>query len=314
MGHRAVVLDDLSGGRRDNLNFSALFVQGTILDSELINDMFEDYRFDYVFHLAAYTAERLSHFIKRFNYNNNLIGSVNVINAAINIGSVKCFVYTSSMAVYGKNQVPMSDEMVPAPKDPYGIAKYAVEQDLHEAYEMFGLPFVVFRPDNVYGERQNIGDKYRNVVGIFMNQAMHGEPLTIFGDGEQIRAFSYIDDVAPVIAESCNRPQGFYQSFNIGASMQVTVNQLARVVSEAMGKKQEVRHLEAPNEVVDAFCSHDKVRKFYGDLIKDVPLEEGIRKMAIWIKRIGPQVGRVFKNIEVRKNMPASWAEITDDL
>src|SRR6185436_1963815 len=156
------------------------FIEGSINDAALIKQLFAEYQFDYVFHLAAYAAEGLSHFIKHFNYTNNLLGSVNLINASVNQG-VKCFVFTSSIAVYGRNQLPMTEELVPQPEDPYGIAKYAVELDLREAHEMFGLNYVIFRPHNVYGENQNIGDRYRNVIGIFMNQILQGQPMTVFG-------------------------------------------------------------------------------------------------------------------------------------
>ena len=181
-GHDVVVLDDLSGGFQENVPAKATFVQGSVMDHELIDRLFDRHSFDYVYHLAAYAAEGLSHFIKRFNYNNNLIGSVNLINASIN-HKVKCFVFTSSIAVYGAGQSPMSEDMIPVPEDSYGISKLAVEQELRVSHEMFGLDYVVFRPHNVYGERQNIGDRYRNVVGIFMNQLLRGEPMTIFGDG-----------------------------------------------------------------------------------------------------------------------------------
>ena len=180
MHHDVVILDDLSGGFADNVNPRARLVTGSILDHALIDRLFHEHRFDYVYHLAAYAAEGLSHFIKRFNYQNNLIGSINLINAAVNAGTVKCFVFTSSIAVYGRNQLPMTEDLVPTPEDPYGIAKAAVEQDLCESNEMFGLPYIVFRPHNVYGERQNIGDRYRNVLGIFMNRILRHEPLPIF--------------------------------------------------------------------------------------------------------------------------------------
>src|SRR6202165_4785471 len=197
LGDDVVVVDDLSGGFVDNIPSAARFVEGSIVDHELIDRLFSEHHFNHVFHLAAYAAEGLSHFIKRFNYHNNLIGSVNLINASINHG-VKCFVFTSSIAVYGAGQSPMSEEMIPIPEDSYGIAKLAVEQELRVSREMFGLDYVIFRPHNVYGERQNIGDRYRNVVGIFMNQILRSEPMSIFGDGEQQRAFTHISDVAPI--------------------------------------------------------------------------------------------------------------------
>ncbi|MGE4198563.1 MAG: NAD-dependent epimerase/dehydratase family protein, partial [Phycisphaerales bacterium] len=248
MGHRVVVMDDLSGGFVQNVPERATFVEGSIMDQELIESLFSKYRFNYVYHLAAYAAEGLSHFIRRFNYMNNLVGSVNLINASVN-HDVECFVFTSSIAVYGAGQSPMTEDMIPVPEDPYGIAKLAVEQDLRVAHEMFGLDSIVFRPHNVYGTRQNIGDRYRNVVGIFMNQCLRGEPLTIFGDGEQMRAFSDISDVAPVIARSVDEKGARNQVFNIGADVPFTVNTLAEVVSRAMGVACKKVHLPPRNEV-----------------------------------------------------------------
>src|ERR1700677_1493201 len=286
LGHDVVVLDDLSGGFRDNVPAKATFVEGSVMNHELINRLFDRHQFDYVYHLAAYAAEGLSHFIKRFNYNNNLIGSVNLINASVNHG-VKCFVFTSSIAVYGRNQLPMSEEAVPQPEDPYGIAKYAVELDLKEAHEMFGLNHVIFRPHNVYGENQNLGDRYRNVIGIFMNQIMQGQPMTIFGDGRQTRAFSYIDDVAPVIAASIARPASYNEIFNVGADKAYSVLELAQVVVKAMGAKSEIKHLEARNEVVHAYSAHEKVHQHFGDLIKNVSLADGVARMAAGYKKAG---------------------------
>lgn len=309
-GHEVVALDDLSGGFEENVPAGARLVKGSINDAALINRLFDEHRFEYVFHLAAYAAEGLSHFIKRFNYTNNLLGSVNLINASVNTGTVKCFVFTSSIAVYGRNQLPMTEDAVPQPEDPYGIAKYAVELDLREAREMFGLNHVIFRPHNVYGERQNIGDRYRNVIGIFMNQIMQGRPMTIFGDGSQTRAFSHISDVAPLIVESINRPACWNQVFNIGADTPCTVLELARSVAAAMGVKPGIEFLPARNEVVHAYASHDKARKHFGDLIRDVPLKEGIERMAAWAKSAGARQGQTFDAIEVRKNMPPSWAEL----
>src|SRR6202140_230719 len=254
-GHRVVVLDDLSGGFEDNVPRGAVFVKGSILDSELIDRLFERYNFTYVYHLAAYAAEGLSHFIKRFNYQNNLIGSVNLINASVN-HDVRCFVFTSSIAVYGAAQSPMTEDMVPIPEDSYGIAKLAVERELKVTHETFGLDYVIFRPHNVYGERQNIGDRYRNVVGIFMNQLMKGEPMTIFGDGTQMRAFTHIGDVAPVIAACVDRPSARNQVFNVGADVPYTVNSLALMVATAMGKECRVVNLEARKEVKIAFSDH----------------------------------------------------------
>lgn len=308
LGHRVVVLDDLSGGYRENVSPKAEFVQGSITDSDLVDDLFARERFDYVYHLAAYAAEGLSHFIRRFNYTNNVIGSVNLINASVN-HDVKCFVFTSSIAVYGPGQTPMREDMTPEPEDPYGVAKYSVELDLAAAKRLFDLDYMIFRPHNVYGERQNTGDRYRNVIGIFMNQIMNGEPCTIFGDGEQTRAFTHIDDVAPMIARSVGIPDAYGEVFNVGADTPYTVNYLAKIVCEAMGSDPGVVHLPPRNEVVHAFSDHSKARELLG-ATPPVPLEEGVPRMAEWARRIGPRASSVFDGIEIEQNLPPSWAAL----
>jgi UDP-glucose 4-epimerase len=309
LNHKVIVLDDLSGGFEENINPNAVFIKGTIVDNELVTKIFNEYKFDYVYHLAAYAAEGLSHFIRRFNYTNNLIGSVNLINESIK-HKVKCFVFTSSIAVYGTGQLPMHEDLVPMPEDPYGVAKYAVEQDLKAAHEMFGLNYVVFRPHNVYGDYQNIGDRYRNVVGIFMNQIMQGKSLTIFGDGKQTRAFSHIDDVAPYIANSVNIPAAYNQVVNIGADQDYSVNELAETVIEAMGMGGEIRYVEARNEVLHAHSNHEKAKAIFN--IQEgsfTTLRDGIFRMADWAKKVGVRKSDYFENIEILEKLPPVWLE-----
>ena len=304
-GHKIWVLDDLSGGFIENIHPQATFINGSINDFQLIDSLFNQNKFEYVFHLAAYAAEGLSHFIKRYNYNNNLIGSINLINASVN-NNVKCFVYTSSIAVYGAAQLPMAENMIPVPEDSYGVAKLAVEQELRISHEMFGLNYVVFRPHNVYGENQNLGDRYRNVIGIFMNQLMQGLPVTIYGDGEQTRAFSYIDDVAPHIANSINNPGAINNTFNIGADQHYTINQLADAVMKPMNIVGEKVYLDTRNEVMHAFSDHQRARSVFN--INDfVGLDEGLARMAAWAKKAGVRSSKKFEAIEVLKNLPENW-------
>jgi len=311
-GCAVVGLDDLSGGFADQVPEGVEFVEGSINDEKLVPELFARHRFETVFHLAAYAAEGLSHFVKRFNYTNNLLGSVNLINAAVNHGT-KLFVFTSSIAVYGRNQLPMREELIPAPEDPYGIAKYAVELDLKESHEVFGLNYAVFRPHNVYGEHQNLGDPYRNVIGIFMNRIMRGEALTLFGDGSQTRAFSYIDDVAPAIASVRTRPEAWNQVFNVGADTPYEVRQLAAVVAAEFGVAPDLRFLPERNEVRHAYCSHEKIRRFFPPAAAPIPLEEGIRRMGAWARKAGPRAGKPFGRVEVVKGMPESWAAFSRD-
>lgn len=307
-GHAVIVLDDLSGGFADQVPAGAELIVGSVTDAGLVADLFRRHRFDYVYHLAAYAAEGLSHFIRRFNYQTNLIGSVNLINEAVKNGT-RCFVFTSSIAVYGKGQLPMTEEMAPQPEDPYGVSKYAVELDLAAAFHMFGLHYIVFRPHNVYGEHQNLGDPYRNVLGIFMNQIMNGRPLTVFGDGEQTRAFSHIDDVAPHIARSVNIEQAYNQVFNIGADQPYTVNHLAKVVMAAFGVNAPIEHLPAREEVYQAYSNHEKAARLLNARAR-IGLEEGVRRMAAWARQAGSRKSKLFSDVEVSQNLPPSWANM----
>lgn len=310
LGMLVVGVDDMSGGFEYNLHPSFTFVRGDIRDADLVKQLFQEYGpFEYVYHLAAYAAEGLSHFIRSYNYNVNLLASINLINAAIN-GGTEVFVFTSSIAAYGTGRTPLVETMQPMPEDPYGVSKLAIELDLKAAHEMFGMDFVVFRPHNVYGEGQNVADKYRNVIGIFMRQILKGEPMTIFGDGLQTRAFSYIDDVAPYIAKSPLLLNARNQIFNVGADIPYTLNDLAQAVAAAMGVKAEVRHLPARNEVKEAHSDHRKLQCYWKPDAPAVPLHEGLARMARWViekNKEGLFTPVNFENIEVAKNMPPSW-------
>ncbi len=304
-GHEVIGLDDMSGGFVENVPPNMNYLRGSINDLEVIDHIFRNHKIDYIFHLAAYAAEGLSHFIKRFNYENNLIGSINLINAAVNHG-VKCFVFTSSIAVYGDMTPPFNESMIAQPEDSYGISKLAVEHELVASRKIFGLPYIIFRPHNVFGPRQNIGDKYRNVVGIFMNQLLQDKPMTIFGDGEQRRAFSYIDDVAPIIARSIEVPAAINNVFNIGADMPVTVNQLSAMVAHAMGKQSVRVFLRERTETKIAWCNHSKIREVFG-CSPQTELLDGITKMAQWVELHGARSTSDFAQIEIRKNLPEGW-------
>jgi len=310
MGHDVTVIDDLSGGYIENIPQGVRFVKGSIVDNDLVQKLFAEERFDYVYHLAAYAAEGLSHFIRRFNYTNNLIGSINLINESIK-NEVKCFVFTSSMSVYGSNPAPFVENMNLKPEDPYAISKYAVEKDILAAHEMFGMDYVIFRPHNVYGENQNIGDRFRNVIGIFMRQITENKPMTIFGDGNQKRAFSYIDDVAPYIAKSIITPNAINEIINIGADNPVTINHLAEIVANAFEIELNVEHLPPRFEVFTAYSNHTKAYNIF-DIKNYTPLDVGIQAMAKWVKRTGVRESQIFRNVEVIKNIPPSWKIIIE--
>ncbi len=304
---RVVVLDDLSGGFRDNVPDSGrvTFCEGSITDHQLVDQLFAESDIRFVFHLAAYAAEGLSHFIRRFNYTNNLIGSINLINASVR-HRVERFVFTSSIAVYGAAQVPMLESSAPHPEDPYGIAKLAVEQDLKSAHDLFGLPYTIFRPHNVYGEFQNIGDRYRNVVGIFMNRIMQQQPLPVFGDGMQQRAFSYVGDMIPAIVSSPFVPEANREIFNIGATVPLTVLELAESVGREFGIQPDIQFLPARNEVRLAWSDHSKTDRVFGPPLS-TSLADGLHRMAVWARQAGPRKSPSFADIEIAVGLPPSW-------
>lgn len=301
--------DDLSGGFMRNVPTGVRFIQGDLRDETFVDSLWANQRYDYVYHLAAYAAEGLSHFVRNFNYSTNLVASINLINNSVR-HEVSCFVFTSSIAVYGTNQAPFREDMTPRPEDPYGISKYAVELDLECAHRLFGLDYIIFRPHNVYGERQNIVDRYRNVIGIFMNQVLNEQELTVFGDGCQTRAFTHIDDVAPIIAKSPFVPEAIRRTFNVGAEKPYTVLELASEVATSFGVPCRVTHLPARHEAVHAFSDHSLAHRVFG-FSPTVDLSTGIRRMADWVKIVGAGTPVRFSPIEVSKNLPPSWAEIS---
>ena len=314
LGFEVIGVDDMSGGFRRNIPKGVRLVVGDLKDANFVSELMEKERFDVVYHLAAYAAEGLSHFIRNYNYQNNLVATTNLITQSVRVGSVQKFVFTSSIAVYGSGRTPMTEDMEPLPEDPYGISKLACEYDLKAAHEMFGLPYVIFRPHNVYGPGQNMYDKYRNVVGIFLNQLQAGKELTIFGDGYQTRKFSYISDVSYPIALSGLLEHVNNHVFNIGGDIATTVNELAQVTAEAWnGANANVIHLDGRNEVTHAESDHKKLNCFFPGLPKPVGLRDGMSQMVTWAKETGKYFEPVkFSAVELMKNLPPSW--MTADL
>jgi UDP-glucose 4-epimerase len=308
-GHEVMVVDNLSGGWRENVPKGAGFHQ---MDLSHYDRGFPNmhglflWKPTHVWHLAAYAAEGLSHWVREHNVKNNWLASTRLINAAIKYG-VERFTFASSMAVYGNQTPPFTEAMRPQPEDPYGIAKFSVEQDLAAAGKVFGLPYVIFRPHNVYGPNQNIGDPYRNVVGIFMRKALQGDPITVFGDGFQTRAFSYISDIIDPMVASIHKPIDVKgETFNIGGEQVVTILELATKVARLFPGST-IEHLPERYEVKHAFCDHSKARKRLGFEPK-IPLEEGLPRMADWVRDTGVRWS-VPPQIEVYRDLPEFWEQ-----
>jgi UDP-glucose 4-epimerase len=304
-GHCVVGIDDLSGGYEDSVPKEATFYKLDLTDSKSVNEIFNAEKPDYVFHFAAYAAEGLSPFIRNYNYTNNVLASANVINSCVN-HNVKKVIFTSSMAVYGVGNPPFTEDQLPTPEDPYGIAKYAVEMDLKLAHEMFGLRYSIVRPHNVVGIYQNIWDRYRNVIGIWIRKAMNNEPLSIFGDGTQVRAFSDIKFYMEPFEKLMTEHDG--ETFNIGADKYYTINEAADTVIDVareLGINAAKVHLEKRNEVHTAYCDHSKAHKLL-NFVDDTNLRETTLKMFKWALE---QPNRPTKkmNYEIEKNMYSFW-------
>jgi len=262
-GYRVIGIDDLSGGYSDYLpkGFEAEqfeFWPINLSDAwanKPLSHIFENNDIVACYHFAAYAAEGLSPFIRHFNYTNNVLASCNVINQCIT-HDVK-LIFTSSMAVYGDQPAPFVESMRPEPIDPYGVAKYTVEQDIKIAHQQHGLRYNIVRPHNVIGIYQNIWDKYRNVVGIFIRKAIDGEPLLVYGDGEQTRAFSDIKYYLDPFEKMMHNCSGY--TFNIGADKEYTLNELAEIVSAVAkenGYNATIEHVEGRHEVKHAYSDH----------------------------------------------------------
>ena len=302
--HTVIGVDDLSGGFKENIHPKTLFIKRNLTDN--LDDIFQNYKPNIVYHFAAYAAEGLSPFVRVFNYQNNLIASVNLINNAIKYG-VKRFVYTSSMAVYGNAHEPPFDEMMqPNPIDPYGVAKYAVEQDLKIAFNQHGLPYTIIRPHNFYGRNQNIWDTYRNVLGIWMYQLMKGRQPTVFGDGLQSRAFSYVDDSIQALWNASQRDDCVDEIINLGGIRQYTILEACETLIEVSGMDVEPNFVEQRHEVKHAYSTWEKSVRLL-DFLHKTDLEEGLQKMWDWAQQQPNRKRLKWDEYEITEGLYGFW-------
>ena len=276
---QVIGIDDLSGGFKENVNPAVKFYAHDLVTGD-INQIFRDNKIDYVFHFAAYAAEGLSPFIRSFNYDNNLKATARLINECIK-HDVKRLIFTSSLAVYGHGFGGIFDEkQQQAPIDPYGVAKYACEMDIQIAGEQHGLDWCIIRPHNVYGIKQNIWDKYRNVLGIWMYQHLNGLDMTIFGDGQQTRAFSFIDDSLEPLWNAAIKPEASKEIINLGGIEEISIKKASNILREVIGGGNVV-HLEPRHEVKHSIPTYQKSIDILGFKHK-TNLEEGLMRMWDW--------------------------------
>ena len=298
-------IDNLSGGYVENINSRVKFYKLDLI-RDSISDLFQKYDIDYVFHFAAYAAEGLSPFIRGFNYDNNLKSTARIVNQCIK-HDVKRLIFTSTMAVYGHGENQAFDEkQTPCPIDPYGVAKYACEMDIKIAGEQHGLDWCIIRPHNVYGAKQNIWDKYRNVLGIWMYQHLSGKPMTIFGSGNQTRAFSYIDDSLGPLWNSAIDPRASKQIINLGGIHSVSILEANNILKNVIGCSENTVFFEERHEVMHAVSTYQKSIDILG-FKHETDLEDGLMKMWEWAKAQPMRNQFIWPSFELDKGLYSFW-------
>jgi UDP-glucose 4-epimerase len=305
-GQDVIAVDNLSGGFPRNVNPKCKFFNFDIRDTKKVNEVMKGV--DIIFHLAAYAAEGQSFFSPIQINDINITPMNNLLVAAVN-NDVEKFIFTSSMAVYGNQKPPFSENMPRKPEDPYAAGKVYCEEMLEIFSKSYDFNYVIVRPHNVYGPRQNISDPFRNVLGIWINRVMRNKPPIIYGDGEQTRAFSYIEDVISAIANAAFVDKANGHIINVGSPEVVTIKKACEIVLEAMGSSLKSVYEDArPGEVKHAFCTTDKSEKLL-DYKNNHSLKDGVKKMVEWAKKIGPQEPSYKIPLEIVKKAPRVWRE-----
>lgn len=304
--HQVFVLDDLSGGFAKNVPVGPFFELIDLKDKNKVNRLISEIHPDVVFHLAADATEGRSQFTPVLCTENNYNTTLNLLTACLKT-KVKKFVFTSSMAVYGNQPVPYNEDMLPLPVDIYGIAKASAESAIKVLGHVHDIDWTIIRPHNVYGPRQNMSDPYRNVIAIFMNKFLKKEPIYIYGDGLQTRAFSYVTDLIPYIAQCGFNAGASEQIYNMGSDRYFTILELADLIEEISGisVKREFL-LDRPLEVKEAYCVHHKVKHDL-NFQDQTSLKEGLTHMWEWAVQHGSQKTKYISCELESENMPTTW-------
>lgn len=314
LGYEVYGVDDLSGGFMRNVSQKRFFTKLDLRDRAKTADYVEKLKPEIIFHLAADATEGRSQFTPFSAMDRNVVAYQNLLIPAIKYG-LKRMVLTSSMSVYGKQQVPFHEKMIPQPEDIYGISKMSMEKITEVLADVYGFKYVVIRPHNVYGPRQNLSDPYRNVIGIFINSLLHGKSFYIYGDGNQKRAFSYIDDVAPAMVKAAFKKECEGKIINVGSDEAITLNELAEtVLGSFFGHKSNIspdilpKHIaDRPREVKYAYCSHSVAKKLLGFKSK-TDLHKGVERMITWARTLEYQPFVYLTSLELNHpTTPKTW-------
>jgi UDP-glucose 4-epimerase len=301
--------DSLVGGSLDNIDLKKInFYKANCEDFEEMKKIMKGV--DIVCHAAAYAHEGLSNFSPVSICNNNVTGSVSVFTAAI-LNKVKRIVYCSSMARYGNIKIPFKEDDDLNPVDPYGVSKVAAENILKILSKTHGIEYNIAVPHNIIGPKQKYDDPYRNVVSIMINLMLQNRNPIIYGDGNQKRTFSDIDDCIYCLDKLLTDSNIVSQTVNIGPDEEfVTINELYKLLSNKIKFNLEPRYLEdRPNEVKEATCSSQKAR----EILKyqtNVTLDKSLDKIINYIKLKGPKKFEYNYSLEISNDKtPVAWKE-----
>jgi len=314
--HEIFAVDDLSGGYLDNVDKRAHFTTLDLRDRKETERYIEKIKPELLYYLAADASEGRSQFTPLSSTERNYLAYMYTLVSAIKNG-LKKVILTSSMSVYGAQKPPFSEDMLKKPEDIYGIAKSAMEDATEVLSKVHGLEYVIIRPHNVYGPKQNLADPYRNVIAIFINCLLNNKRFYIYGDGNQKRAFTYIDDFTPYFAKSGFMKEANSEVINIGPKEEYSINELAKVVLKVFFPDGNVpKHLKPeylplrPQEVMEAYCTNAKAVKLL-NYQTTISLVEGVRKMVKWAREKGPQKFKYLKNgVELpTEDLPATWSK-----
>lgn len=308
-GHEVYGIDNESIGIRSNVPSNIKYAKIDMRWQGPMESLIEEVKPELVYHLACWAHEGLSQFMPVLITENNYNAFLNLIVPAIKNG-MKRIVVCSSMSVYGKQKPPFNEKMKRKPEDIYAVAKTAMEEATEILADVHGFDYTIVRPHNVYGPKQMLHDPYRNVAGIFINRILNGKPPIIYGDGNQTRAFTYIDDVTPYLAKAGFIDEAKGEIINIGPTEEYTVNHLAETILRAFGSDLEPIHFaDRPREVKHAYCTADKAEQLLG-YKTTTTLEEGIRSMVEWAKQQGPKEFKYLDELELTgEKIPETWKD-----
>lgn len=307
-GHRVIGCDNLIGGYMDNVPKEAEFYNYDCNSLDDIKKIMKNV--DIVYHCAATAHEGLSVFSPYLINKHTYLSTAAMLSAAINNGA-KRFVFTSSMARYGKNKVPFTEDMPPNPEDPYGLAKWASEMLIKNLCDTHGMEYTIAVPHNIIGSRQKYDDPYRNVASIMINLMLQGRQPIIYGDGEQKRCFSFVNDCIECLDKLAFQKNVVGEIINIGPDEEfVTINELAKMLAEMLDFKLKPVYVPyRPQEVKLATCSADKARKLLGYKTK-YTLRQGLQEIIDYIKERGPKPFTYHLDLEiVTKKTPVTWTK-----